>query len=506
LSPSTAQPVRGFTYELPFAQFNIQTTRVLSACPGVDSDTGLDRADIAEMARLHRIHRGPAPPAFHPAANIEFSLTATSTRSFAPGAEVTLDYRALAAPMKTTDFAVTLHDNGMLHTINASADDRTGQVVQNVVSGFARLALARAGVGAGPAPASIPPACLAPYYERFKALKRLEVRIRTETDALKHSRITLEALEATATLQGNLSHREAAALVAARRTLASATEGLQDLADQHARLLAQVSSVTTYIWPQTPADSEALLDIPAPEAAFLKGVIGDSFYRSWENRFKITAALSLDRGNNGLAAQALPSAARGPIYITPAPGRLRLCAADIDHASDPVHERAEICRRIAPGAALAEQTSNLPQFAHFSQLPLRNGPFENNSLTATFREDGTLGDAHFQSSRAAAEAASAAFADAAQTVQNTRAQLRADATARATAAATQAQAAAQAQLSDLQRQRDMLQTQAQIAQLQQGAETSSTLAQVQAQQQLVEAQLALERSQRELDALRQAHE
>jgi hypothetical protein len=155
---------------------------------------------------------------------------------------------------------------------------------------------------------------------------------------------------------------------------------------------------------------------------------------------------------------------------------------------------------------LAEQASNLPQFAHFAQLPLRNGPFENNSLSAAFREDGTMAEAHFQSQRASAEAASAAFADIAGTVQSTSASLRADDEARETSAAARELAAAQAELTDLQRQRDILRTQAEITQLQDGSAASTALTQVRAQQELVEAQLALQRAQRELDTLRRAND
>jgi hypothetical protein len=144
---------------------------------------------------------------------------------------------------------------------------------------------------------------------------------------------------------------------------------------------------------------------------------------------------------------------------------------------------------------LLEQWTNVPQFGQFVELPLTNGPFENNGIVATFREDGSLVEATFQSQRAAAEAASSTFANIANTAQATAARIEAAETARETAAA-------QAELTDLQRQQSILQTQIAIERMQGENQSQSELARARAELELLETNIALERARRELEAVR----
>lgn len=452
---TSTEVLSGFTYTLPFAQFDIQTVRTLTSCPGVDG-----------------------------AANYAFSLEATSTRRFAAGAHVTLDYTALSAPTKTTTFATAQHENGMLSSVNAVADDRTGPIVENVVTGIARIALATAGVAPPVVAVGAGPCAI------LKEAKEVAAEIETHTDKVKEARTAVEQLEAFREARGQLDDVRAQQLVDARNTLETETQELSDLVDRYKRLIAQITVRSTYIWPTNPEASAEVLPLPPIEAEFARSVVDNdaTLYAELEPQMRLIAVMTGPGGRTTPASfDSLTGARAGPVYITPAQGRLRLCRTNRRV------QTTEHCRTVGTPDVLLEQWTNLPQFGRFVELPLSNGPFENNSLVATFREDGSLVNATFQSQRAAAEAAATTFANVANTIQATTAQMEA-------ADAASDAAAAQAELTDLQRQHSILQTQIAIERLRAENQSPGELARLQAELQILEATIALERRRREHEA------
>ena len=444
----------GFTYQLPYAQFDIQSVRRLTACPGV--------ADADDYA---------------------FSLEVTSTRRFAAGADVTLDYAALSAPTKTTTFSAAQHENGMLRTVNAAADDRTGPVIENVVTGISRIALAGAGVApSARAPAETPCSIL-------EEATRLEQEIKDATKSVKEARTDVEEIEAFREARGELNDTRAQQLVDARRTLRTRSAALAELVERYNRLLEKITIRSTYLWPSAPETTEAVLELPPREAAFVLAALDgrQPLYRQIEPELRIIATLTGPNNRQTSSFTDLNGAHGGPIYVTPAQGRMRLCQTSAT-VTNPA-----ACRTVGTPDVLLEQLTNLPQFGRFVELRLSNGPFENNSLTATFREDGSLVEGSFQSQRAAAEAASTTFANIANTVQATTARIEA-------ADAAHDAAVAQAELTDLQRQQTIMQTQIAIQRMQDLNATQGELARVQAELELLEATAALERAQREREA------
>lgn len=467
--PEPARIPEGISYTLPYAQFDIVTERILTACPGVDG-----------------------------AHEIEFSVTATVTRRFAPGAQVTLSYDALTAPTKTTNFAVTLFDNGMLHTINASAEDRTGPIIENIVTGIGRLQLARLGVAPPPNTENAEIACSGRYANALANLKLFEGVVRTRTTAVRNARTTVQNLESRLVLRGHLDAAEADALVAARSALRTAQGALEDASDDHDQLLEELTIRSSYSWPNGPRDTEAVLPLPPAERGFLIDVMGRAAFN--DALYPLIVTLSLGNNASPPPAVTLPSSAAGALYITPAQGVLRVCQQN--PALPPVVNAsgANVCRSAAGDTLLVETRSNLPQFARFAQLSLVNGPFENNSISATFHEDGTLAEAHFVTSRAAAEAASASFAAVANTVQSVEAQRQtalAAAEDREQAQATQARAD---ELARLQHEQEMLEARIAIEQTRAGATSETALTQLRARREIAEAEAALARAERERDA------
>lgn len=468
--PEPARIPEGISYTLPYAQFDIVTERILTACPGVDS-----------------------------AREIEFSVTATVTRRFAPGAQVTLSYDALTAPTKTTNFAVTLFDNGMLHTINASAEDRTGPIIENIVTGIGRLQLARLGVAPPPNTEASDTPCSPRYAEALAALKLFERVVRTKTTAVRNARTTVQNLESRLVLRGHLDAAEADALVAARSALRDAQGELEDASNQHDQLLEGLTIRSSYSWPNGPRDTQDVLQLPPAERGFLIDVMGSDAFDEAQDLYPLIVTLSLGNSANPPPAVTLPTSAAGALYITPAQGVMRVCQQD--RVQQVVDARgAGRCRSAAGDLLLAEVRSNLPQFARYAQLSLENGPFENNSISATFHEDGTLAEAHFVTSRAAAEAASASFAAVANTIQSVEAQRQtalAAAEDREHAQATQAMAD---ELARLEHEQAVLEARIAIEQTRAGATSQTALTQLRARREIAEAEAALARAERERDA------
>lgn len=123
--------VSGIPYALPMLQYDVKAVRTLSACPELIGLPGADR---------------PMPAIW--AGDIAFELEVTAVGSQVTGERYRVDYSKLDSAFKTTSFAIEYHPGSeLLKSVNASADDRTGEIIGNTV----KAGLAIASVAAGPA-------------------------------------------------------------------------------------------------------------------------------------------------------------------------------------------------------------------------------------------------------------------------------------------------------------------------------------------------------------------
>lgn len=101
--PQLALP--GISYALPMLQYDVKVTYRLQRCPG-DWDGNKDLAVGVETA---------------------------ATSSYVAGERYLIDYRALSSPLKTSSFSIeTYADTGTLKGINASAEDKSGDVLKSL--------------------------------------------------------------------------------------------------------------------------------------------------------------------------------------------------------------------------------------------------------------------------------------------------------------------------------------------------------------------------------------
>lgn len=106
----------GVPYALPMARFDVTFTRALSKCP-------TERTVVLGGQTLTMLD-----------GDLALSRKAEAVSGYGPGERYTVDYRGLQKPFKTSGFIFAVNSNGTLKSINASADDQTGEVAKNVVA------------------------------------------------------------------------------------------------------------------------------------------------------------------------------------------------------------------------------------------------------------------------------------------------------------------------------------------------------------------------------------
>src|SRR6185437_4436063 len=199
-------------YSLPFVQFDFVAARTLGGCD--------------EQGRL----------------KIDYAVTATGNNQSDSSQTYLIDYRSLSSMTKISGLKVSFFPNGMLQSINASAEDRTGQIIVNTVTALGTIAATIASGGAPiPEPArpeNVPSNVAAPDLKAIcraalkpeirKALDSkaiLDAKLAAATDELKSATARLTLLSSTGSvLGGRLDAASQSRLLEAVRFLSTATE------------------------------------------------------------------------------------------------------------------------------------------------------------------------------------------------------------------------------------------------------------------------------------------
>lgn len=112
--------LRGVTYALPMRQYDIEVKRRLSMC-----NAPVEVTSAGNVIALGAKYIMPA---------LAFELSAIATGSLIEGERYLIDYEALSSASKITDFKIEYHDGTtLLKSVNASADDQTGEIIGKTV-------------------------------------------------------------------------------------------------------------------------------------------------------------------------------------------------------------------------------------------------------------------------------------------------------------------------------------------------------------------------------------
>ncbi|MDQ0248202.1 hypothetical protein J2W22_000249 [Sphingomonas kyeonggiensis] len=123
---SSHDALPGISYALPMLQYEIKATYKIVDCP---------RAAVGA----------------DPKSDLDMTVEATATSGYVAGERYVIDYRALGNKLKITDFSIETHPgSGTLKAINASAEDKTGDVIKAVVDTAVTGASLATGVPATP--------------------------------------------------------------------------------------------------------------------------------------------------------------------------------------------------------------------------------------------------------------------------------------------------------------------------------------------------------------------
>ena len=333
----------------------------------------------------------------------------------------------------------------MLQTINASAEDRTGQVIVNTVTGLATIAATAAtggvplptpsptplpgepalgGPGAPPTPV-VPPAVEVPILckddikSKIRAQTTLDGRTSSAANALSAGTLRLQALTGAAQiLGGKLDGGAQAKLIAAEQAVAAATAAQTAAAAAAAKNQADLTDTVTFRIPQTgdlDGDGAVTAVIPSPKdtGKWTKTPLSDGFF---------TVAVRMEPLPG--ASISKPEEIRHPsgiAYRVPVRGRMIVCNTGFG-------ARTELTKAIPscstkwgsattmPSSSDALWEASVPQFESLLYVPYSNGVFENNLVSVAFNSAGNLVSAEYQA-KSSAEAASQALMQSAAAAQ-----------------------------------------------------------------------------------------
>jgi hypothetical protein len=454
--------VTGVPYSLPMLQYELKVTRSLAQC--VQPDTEIP--------------------------DLKFAVTVEATPHYVAGETYVIDYRDLAGPTKTSAFSMEYQENSnILKSLNASVEDRSGEIISNVV----RTAIGIASLAGGiPLPTAslnaegqrvIPPptgelVCSPETVKLIEAVDAASAEVEAAATSVKTLTASVDALANRLSALSDADRAELTRLTGlqtkALRTLANKRTALAEATDK-------VSLVTTMRWPREPDDDAELLQLDEADLRKFEGLLvrRDPVLQGRnliENRCDKSTAITQclrakldvyvtlartspqpDEFPSGVQDPPIQTAsskspAQGIFVRPPAQGRLLACGA----------QSQGNCTENGPQLLLRSDDAQIPQLGQLRFLPFRNEAFENNALVVSLTPSGHIAKFEYRNPRAQGEAISAS---ALATVNDIRgfadaraAQREAEATAAAQAVVagrTEELAAIQFEIDKLQRQKTL---------------------------------------------------
>lgn len=319
-----------------------------------------------------------------------------------PDALYVIDYSSLNAWTKTSSVAVDFHENGAIKSINASADDRTGEILKSTVTAIGKVAAFGAVGGPGGAQ------CNKQARDALKAISDQKAVVDRLTDALDHQTRLLDGLSLRLVRAGaSATHATHAAIDRQAGQVTAAKMELDAASARLAELRKAVVHEAKLKYPRTSSDGAPISEDLAASAIgkWVAGITGpqDPAIKRYQDEQRIFVELASQGGwqagtdmGNGSATERKASARAGIRYRIAMPGLLRAC-------------QMAPCSTDAAAAIQPEKVEDLPveilQRGTTFYLPFKSEPFTNASLRATFSDKGVLTSAGYEQKRAQGEVA-----------------------------------------------------------------------------------------------------
>ena len=404
---TAAGPREGVGYVLPYTQWAMTVAWRLDYCPDPAHPTANDGRDAQLAVKVEAI-AGSADDG-----DLSFILNPQ-------------DLQTLTS---VTTFGAKWHDGrNMLSSINMTVEDRSAQIIGNLVKTAVKVIPLAAGLPAPPGgAASATLFCSAASAQALADAASAEAGLKVRTGALQAATKALSALQKKVAAMGDaVDDPTKAALSAALDASVKAQAAQTQAEEELAEALEAITFTRTQSWPQggnefsggpISVDPKKVAEwIPAlngqpieRSSVYLQIERVGSFGRSPEHRDRRTpppgGALRPDPANPVAATQGSdpyrvpPASSRGLRYRMPASGTLLACTDSPCGGDGP--------------SVIATFPGPVVQLGYVNVLPFRSGAFGTNSMSAEFNADGSLKSVGYEQRAAPLEGATGALADAA---------------------------------------------------------------------------------------------
>lgn len=379
---------RGIAYFLPLTQFDTTVTWSAS-CDKATKELSI-RPKVEATART-----GPDPS----------------------GLQV-IDYRSLSTFTKTSGVKVEFHDSGAIKSINASADDRTGEILTSTLVAAGKIALAVVG-GADTNK------CSASLIAALGNAAGIKSQLERKTGELEKATDALTALNARVAREGG-SLTDAVRRQHSRQI--GEVTGFQIELDALKAKLAEALKPVTHAEKTTfPAGDELAsakgLEVPAAVLKkWLDAKTGETDQQlsaraqGIASKASVWAELDVDAAFRGIAGAAAGRPEDGVRYRVAVPGTLKFCTEractpppPAPRATDGGTAEPDMGGSVVqPGKSLKTFPVSVLNRRTTFFLPFDSEAFTNGSLTATFSEAGVMTSAGYEQKRAQGEAIASA--------------------------------------------------------------------------------------------------
>lgn len=269
-----------------------------------------------------------------------------------------LTYETLSSALKTTNFKATNYDDQVLHTVGASADDKTADTIKNLASSGINIAKLVAGSPASISSRSTMFSIQEDTAPESKVICRSEIAERLEKIAVAKKRLRGELL----------SKKE-------REQIAASLDAML----QSVTLKSKVSLDPIRDNPGSLQASRALSKEKLSEwfeetqlAPELVKALGDAGFTSTTLKL-IPSTITVEH-----SPLYNPAEGAGIYYREPVPATLNACAGTCGDDS-----------------VVARANTLIPQLAGFRVLTFKNGPFKSNNISLSFARNGSLSEIQY---------------------------------------------------------------------------------------------------------------
>ncbi len=401
---SNTDAIKGIQYSLPILQYEIKITRTLAQCEEKIAP-GSDKMRSA----------------------LRFTVKAEATPVFVPGERFTVDYEKLAGFTKISSFAIENYPSGTLKSVNASAEDRSAEIISGgakAAFGIAKLVMGVPGISAAQGVTESDDmmlACAKGTQGLLDEVKTTSASLKTEVDALAviTARVTTLTERAAADSLNDAGKDELLRKLGQQKAAAEKVADAQTAAD---KAKAAVSMTTSERSPASLSSGvsgylelggtdlarlqkllvlQAATDASREDGTFcgsssLRDCLADQLQANWrlESLTELPKATIADVKKGAVGTTV---AQNGLFVRPPEPGRLLVCRRLKDSNSR--------CSTTAKELLLATPDALVPQLGQLRYLPFRNEMFQNNSLVISLRENGSVEKFEYKDLKARGEVA-----------------------------------------------------------------------------------------------------